>query len=135
MIIGKNSKPKLQKTNRLYWVLHIQFVLWVLSLASFPVYAAADCGQAGAPACAGDILKIIQNIIGLLAPTAAVAFLVMMLFGGFKFITSGGDQKQVSSARSTMTNALLGIVLVVVVWLVLLLVRDVTGIDPTQVHF
>lgn len=128
MIGGKINKPKSQKLNSLYYVLQTQIVLWVLSLAFFPVYAQE-------PARISDVLTVIQKLIGFLAPAAAIAFLVMMLFGGYKFLTSGGDQKQVSSARSTMTYAILGIILVVVSWLILLLVGNLTGIDLTQVHF
>lgn len=134
MIEGKINKPKSQKLNNLYHVLQIYLLFWFLSLAFSPVYA-AECGQAGAPACISDILVVIQNLIGFLAPAAAIAFLVMMLYGGFKFIFSGGDQKQVASARSTMTYAVIGIILVVVAWLVLVLVSDLTGVDPRNVHF
>lgn len=126
------KRPKQQKLISLSVLLLLQTTLWVLSLAFFPVYA-ADCGQAGAPACISDILVVFQNIISFLAPAAAIAFLVVLLFGGFKFLTSGGDQKQVSSARSTMTYAIIGIILVVTSWLVLELIASVTGIDVTKV--
>lgn len=127
MIEGKINKPKLQKLNNLFYVLQAQIMFWVLSLAFSPVYAQE-------PAKIGDVIKIIQNIIGLLASAAALAFLVMLLFGGFKFVTSGGDQKQVASARSTMTYALIGIILVVVSWIILMVVKSLTGIDLAQVN-
>ncbi len=84
-----------------------------------------------APPTIHDIQTIFQNIIGLLAPATAVAFLIMLIVGGFKFLTSGGDPKAVGSARSTMTYAILGVILVVASWLILVLVKEITGYDVT----
>ncbi len=65
----------------------------VLSVAaSQPVYAIND------PAQISDIVPILENIIKLLAPAAAVAFFIMVLFAGFKFINSGGDPKAAAAA-------------------------------------
>lgn len=82
----------------------------------------------------GEIIPIFQNIIKLLAPAAGVAFLAMFLVGGYKFITSGGDAKAAASARSTLTYALIGLVLVVASWLILLLIKILTEVDVTNVY-
>lgn len=105
---------------------------WVV--ASGPVYA-ANCGEAGAPACVSDIIPVLENIIKFLTPVAAIAFLLMLIIGAFKFLTSGGDPKGTASARSTLTYALLGVVLLIVAWLILLLVKSVTGVPVTDVKF
>lgn len=97
-----------------------------------PVYA-ADCGEAGAPACISNIIPVLQNTIKFLAPAAAIAFLVMIIIGAFKFLTSGGDPKGTASARSTLTYAILGIILVIAAWLILLLVQQVTKVPVTDV--
>lgn len=86
------------------------------------------------PAEIGGIVTIIQNIIKLLVPFAALAFLVMLTFGGFQFLLSGGDPKAAAGARSTLTFAVIGIVLVVISWLILLLVKNVTGVNVTTVE-
>lgn len=71
----------------------------------------------------------------MLAPAAAIAFFAMLLFGGFKFVTSGGDPKNVASARATLTYAVIGIILVVVSWLILQLIGQITGTNITEVNF
>jgi hypothetical protein len=102
----------------------------VLAVQAFvsPVYA-----QLHDTAEIGDIVGIIQNIIKFLAPAAAIAFFIMVVVGGFKFLTSGGDPKAAASARSTLTFAILGVILVVVSWLILLLINQITGVDVTNV--
>lgn len=99
----------------------------------FTLSALADTVGAP-PAKLDDIAKIISNIIKLLAPAAAVAFFVMLLFGGFKFMTSGGDPKAVGAARSTLTFAIIGIILVIASWLILVLVKNITGVDTTTIN-
>ncbi len=111
-------------------VVLLLLVAGFLVIGLLPVYA-AGCGEPGAPACIPDIIGIIQKIISFLAPAAAIAFLVMLIFGGFKYVTSGGDPKQTASARSTLTYAIIGIILVVVSWLILTLIGFFTGIDIT----
>lgn len=101
--------------------------LFVVGSVASPAYAE--------PAQLSDIQKVIQNIIGLLTPFAAIALLIMIIVGAYKFITSGGDPKAVAGARSTLTYAILGIILVIVSYLVLKLIGTITGAPTTTVNF
>ena len=85
------------------------------------------------PAKLSDLTIVFENIISLLAPAAAVAFLIMLIVGGFQFLTSGGDPKAVAGARTTLTYAIIGIILVVASWLILVLIGQITGTDVTTV--
>lgn len=117
------------------WVLAPLIWAWLFIVVSWPTYATQSCGEPGAPACIRDIVPIIENIIGILAPAAAVALLIMLIWGGFQFITSGGDPKAAAAARSTLTYAIIGVILVLVSWLILLLVENITGVTITIVDF
>ncbi len=96
-------------------------------VAASPAYAQPE------PARIQDLEKVIENIIKLLAPAAAIAFLAMVILGAYKFIVSGGDQKGTSGARTTLTYAILGILLVASAVLILRVIRDITGQDVTIV--
>lgn len=93
-----------------------------------PVYAQE-------PAKLSDIVGILERIIRLLAPAAGIAFFIMLLVGGFQFVTSGGDPKAAGQARTTLTYAAIGIILVVTAWLILTIIKAVTGVDVTTVEF
>lgn len=82
-----------------------------------------------------DILLVVKNIIRLLAPVAGLAFFIMIVVGGYQFLTSGGDPKGVAQARTTLTYAILGIILVVAAWLILSLIGQITGVPVTTVEF
>ena len=102
-------------------------LLSFLAVFTKPVYAADE------PAKLSDIVKILENIIKLLAPAAGIAFLIMLLVGGFQFVTSGGDPKAAGQARTTLTYAIIGIILVVASWLILQLIASLTGANVTEV--
>jgi len=105
----------------------ILYLVGYLLVFTTPVYAQD-------PAKLSDIVGILQNIIKLLAPAAAIAFFIMLLVGGFQFLTSGGDPKAVGAAKNTLTYAVIGIVLVISAWLVLLLIKNITGVSVTTVE-
>lgn len=105
----------------------VQFLLAGFAVVyTIPVYAA--------PATIADIVPVIQNIIKMLTPLAVMAFLAMVVFGAFKFITSGGDPKGAAGARSTFTYAIIGVLLVIAAWLILLLIGQITGTNVTEVN-
>lgn len=85
------------------------------------------------PAQITDIVEILRRIIRLLAPAAGIAFLIMLLVGGYQFITSGGDPKAAGQARTTLTYAFIGVILVVAAWLILTVIASLTEVDVTNV--
>jgi hypothetical protein len=63
--------------------------------------------------CAESIFNSALKAIFALA--GVVAFVVLVM-GGFKYITAGGDEKAVGEARKMLTGAITGLILVVAVW-------------------
>lgn len=91
------------------------------------VYAQAEIATSGNIATLEGLEGIFQNIISSLLFVAGIALFLMLLSGGIKFITSGGDPKKLESARSTLTFAIIGIILVAASYLVLVLIGTITG--------
>src|ERR1700691_1844063 len=56
----------------------------------------------------GVILKI-TNIVAIVAGIAAV---IILIIGGLRYVTSGGDSGSVASAKSTIIYALIGLVVI-----------------------
>lgn len=54
----------------------------------------------------------IEGFINILSVIVGFAAVIMIIIGGFKFITAGGDSGAVASARSTIIYALIGLVIV-----------------------
>jgi hypothetical protein len=105
------------------------FIVYLQSFFS-TIVLADDLG----PGAAGPIQlqQLVQRFINLIVPVAFVILTVMLIIGGIKFLTSGGDPKALGSASQTVTWAFLGILFLVLAWLILLLIQNFTGVNVTQ---
>ena|SRR3989344_2488780 len=56
-----------------------------------------------------DVLATTINIISVVVGVIAV---IMIIFGGFRYVTSGGDATKVTSAKNTILYGLIGLVIV-----------------------
>lgn len=57
----------------------------------------------------GVLIKAVINILSVVVGIAAV---IMIIISGFKYITSGGDSSGISSAKTTLVYALVGLAIV-----------------------
>ena len=68
-----------------------------------------DCAEkADVASFQGTLTKII-NIISIVVGVVAV---IMIIFGGFKYITSGGTSEKVTGAKNTILYGLIGLIVV-----------------------
>lgn len=61
-----------------------------------------------------DIWLIVAAVIEILLRVAALAAIVMVIYGAVEYLTSQGEPEKTSRARSTIINALVGLVIAVV---------------------
>ncbi len=78
------------------------------------------------------LVCVVKILLRITIQFAGIALFIMLLVGGFKYLTSGGDSKATESAKITITYAVFGLALLIGAWLILLLIREITGIDVTQ---
>ena len=69
----------------------------------------APGGAGGATNRIEDIVKLIINIFSWIVGIIAV---IMIIVGGLKYITSGGDSGNVGSAKNTILYAVVGLIVV-----------------------
>jgi len=87
------------------------------------------------PALLSDLPTYFGNVLMAMVPLIGLLAFIMILVGGFKILTSAGDPKGMAGGKQTITLAIAGIVLVIVSWLILLLIKNTTGVDVTQFKF
>jgi len=100
-----------------------------MPLLNFTAYAQATIDPEVADF--SGLETIVSNFLGLALVLGGMLAVVMIFFGGFKYITSRGDPKAVDSARLTLTWAIAGLVGIIVAFLILRLIRDIAGVDVT----
>lgn len=84
------------------------------------------------PAGVLQIQELVTRIINLLTGFAFIALTVVLVWAGIRYLTSGGEPKQIQQASGTVTWALLGMLFLVLAWLILKLIEVFTGIPVTK---
>ncbi len=69
--------------------------------------SAQDTGQG----IGGWLSRIALNIATMILTAAAYVSLAFVIYGGFKYITSGDNSSGTQAARKTITNAIIGLVI------------------------
>ena len=72
---------------------------------------------------------ILQNAINIVFVVAGLVVLVMLIWGAFQWILSGGDKEAVGKARGRIINALIGLAVLALAWFMLALVAQLIGIN------
>lgn len=81
------------------------------------------------------LIPLISNVIKAVVSLGAVALFIMLLVGGFNFLFAAGDQKKLEAARGTVTQAIVGIIIMSVAFLVIKTISVFTGVDVTTLQF
>jgi len=123
--------------------------LITLGLAPTLVFALVNCSDPASPAdaiqCGTDnaagvpqatnagqkIDTTIQNVINLLSVAVGIAAVIMLIVGGFRYVTSAGSQETVKAAKNTILYALIGLVIVALAQLIVNFVLNKTTQPPS----
>lgn len=66
-----------------------------------------------------DINTLIAFIINAIIVLGIVLSLIFLLYGGIRWIISGGDKAKVDSARSTIVASIVGLIIVILAWVII----------------
>lgn len=77
---------------------------------------------------------ILQNVLVIIFVIAALAVLFMLIWGAFQWITSGGVKESVDAARKRITQALVGLFILALAFLITRVVGSLVGIDITALQ-
>lgn len=97
-----------------------------------PVYAALEVKPLGddfTPLTEVSAENILSGTITLTLIITFIVFFFILVLGAFKWITSNGDEKKLATARAQITNALIGVILILSVWAILNLIEILFNIN------
>lgn len=72
---------------------------------------------------------VVSAVIGFLTVVAAMWFFIQVVLGGISWITAGGDKAKLTTARDKISNAFVGLVVVVAGWGIVALAGQFFGWD------
>ena len=81
------------------------------------------------PARISDLEGVFGQVVSVALGAAGIAALVMLVIGGFKFLSAGGDKEATQKAGQTITYAVGGLVLVLSAWIILNFLGNFLGVD------
>jgi len=87
-----------------------------------------DCDE-GDPE--GEINNLIANIVNIFSWIVGVVAVIMIIISGFKYITAHGDSNAITSAKSTLTYAVVGLVIAVTAQLLVQFVLKQATSNPS----
>ena len=74
------------------------------------------------------INTIITQVVRIFSAIVGVVSIIMIIYGGFKYISSGGDSSKVTEAKNTIIYAIIGLAVVALAQFIVKFVLDkVTG--------
>lgn len=89
----------------------VTFAAWDFSTNSGLVNTAGNAGYSGGspdefPETIGKYISIFLSFLG-------VIFLILMIYGGFLWMTAAGEESKVEDARKIIRNAIIGLVIII----------------------
>jgi hypothetical protein len=84
------------------------------------------------PATFTQLEELFGRAVSAIIALGGIILFVMLVMGGIKYITSGGDPKAAEGAKHTITYAVGGLVLVLLSFLILVIIGNITGADLTN---
>ena len=73
---------------------------------------AASGSGCAEPTGSGSVQNAIKVAVNVLSWVVGITAVIVVIFGGFRYVTSGGDSTKVGSAKNTILYAVIGLIVV-----------------------
>lgn len=88
------------------------------------VWSKDTCAHKSEPTGGITVPDLMQTTVQVILYITAAVSVVMFIIGGFKYVTSGGDQTAVKNAKNTLLYAVIGIVVTIAAFGIVRLVAE-----------
>ncbi len=114
---------QISKAKVLAAVMCLAMAFTAVSPVSLPVYADAkdevkkgtDMTNSGGSA-KQDLPDVITTIINVMLFIAGALAVIMIIYGGIRYITAHGDEKQVKVAKDTIVYSVVGLIIAIIAY-------------------
>lgn len=72
---------------------------------------------------------IFENVLSVALAIGGILLFIMLVIGGFRYISAGADAKSAQSAQHTITFAIYGVIFLALAYLFLRLIAGFTGVE------
>lgn len=137
----------IQKLKTLMLVAVMAFAVALPAVALVPLTASAECTNIGnqivdgansaagtsdincdsPEGSTGGLKELAANIVNIFSIIVGIVAVIMIIYGGFRYITSGGDSGSVGNAKNTLIYAIVGLIIVALAQLIVHFVLSSTS--------
>ena len=107
---------------------------FILALMFLPALVMAQdsglipCGYGDNPCDTSDVANFVNGLISFLIQMLGIIAAIVMVYAGFRLVTSGGNEGEATKAKELFTNVVIGIVIILAAWFVLdTIMKTLTG--------
>lgn len=108
--------------------------LFLLSVMVLPAVAQVDWGvQYAANVGLGtrEIRDVAARVINTLLGILGIVALIIILIGGFRWMTAGGNEENIGAAKKTIAAGLIGLIIIFFAYAIVMFVFNVVGKSVT----
>lgn len=81
-----------------------------------------------------DFGEVFLRLLSSLIPIGGIVLFIMLIMGGFSFMTASGDPRKAEAAKATITYAIIGIVVLACAFLIIQVIAGFAGV-PAILNF
>jgi hypothetical protein len=86
-----------------------------------------NCGKTDPNQVSNGVAKIGKSIVNVFSAIIGVTAVIFLLYGGFRYITSGGSTEKVGDAKKTIIFAIIGLIVVALAQVIVNLTLSTTA--------
>ena len=108
-------------------VANVVTIIAVFTLALTPFLAVAQdftVPPGGPVTGVNSASQLITRIIEILLAIAGLLAVIFLIVGGFRYITAGGNEETAEAAKKTITNAIIGIVIIILSFVIVRVISN-----------
>lgn len=83
----------------------------------------------GSSLAAARLTSTLSIVLGVITIISGIWFMVQLVMGAFQWISAGSDKQNLQTAKKRITNAIIGLFIVVISYSVMALVGYILGFD------
>lgn len=117
----KKSKKAMAKAA--FWTVASLLILAPLAAQAYTYEDVGETIGLGSADLKSTVVNIVQWALGLLALVAVI----MIIIGGFQWMTAGGNEEKVDKAKKLISAAVIGLIIVLLAWAIVIFVIGVTN--------
>lgn len=82
----------------------------------------------------GSIQAVVAALINIAFMAAGVVAIIFLIIGGFRYVTSSGNQEAIEGAKATILNAIIGLIIIFLSFLIVNYILGELGVNPVKVE-